>query len=474
MSPYKNDSLDKPRLPGSTGFFPRLRFQPSVVRSGLCNAGCRSAKAPHPASGHPLPEGDGRHLVLLPPGEGAPKGRMREVATECRNLTGQRWFQPPFARIALHSLLLSLLLPGCKKEAPPAPPPPRVTVAQPVQRVVSDYLELNGTSRAVKTVQLVARVPGYLEQVLFRDGQLVRQGQPLFVIQQDTTLARLGQAEARIIQQKAQLEYARKQLARFSAMLQQKAAAQSDVDNWQFQLDSARGNLADAEAERALARLDLGYTKITAPFAGRIDRHLKDRGTLVGAGENTVLAEMSQIDPVYFYFNISDLDLGRLTRSARGIPGQGGVANWPMAAALPHEEGYPHQGRLDFAATSLSDGSGTLLLRGVVDNRSGAILPGLQARVRVPLQERPAFLVPETALGSDQQGSYLLVVDGKNLVQRRAVKTGMLVDHMRVIEEGVKGEEWVVVKGLLRAVPGQPVTPERAAGQVPPVGGSKP
>jgi len=377
---------------------------------------------------------------------------------------GCLWFPRFFAGAAL----LALLLPGCEKKAPPPPPPPKVVVAQPVQRVVADYLELNGTSRAVRTVQLVARVPGYLEQVLFRDGQLVRSGQPLFVIQQDTTLARLGQAEARILQQRARLEYAQKQLARFSGMVQQKAAAQSEVDNWQFQLDSARANLSDAEAERALARLDLGYTRINAPFAGRIDRHLKERGSLVGAGENTALAELNQVDPIYFYFTVSDLDLGRLMKSARGIPGQNGSSGWPMAAALPLEEGYPHKGRLDFAASSLSESTGTLLLRGVVPNSSGAILPGLHARVRVPLDERRAFVVPETALGSDQQGPYLLVVNERNLVERRAVKAGLLVDHLRVIEEGVRGGEWVVVKGLLRAIPGQPVTPEREGGEVAP------
>jgi RND family efflux transporter MFP subunit len=363
--------------------------------------------------------------------------------------------------------LLPLLLSGCgKKKAPPPPPPPKVTVARPVLRVVTDYLELNGTSRAVRSVQLVARVPGYLEQVLFRDGQLVSSGQPLFIIQQDTTLARLEQAEAQILQQKAQLEYAQTQLVRFSNMVKLKAAAQSDVDNWQFQRDSALGNLKNALAQRDLAKLDLGYTKVNAPFAGRIDRHLKDRGNLVGAGENTVLAELSQIDPIYVYFTVSDLDLARLLKSAGGIPGQHRGASWPMAAALPSEEGYPHQGRLDFASNTLSDSTGTLLLRGVVPNPNGAILPGLQARVRVPLEKRSAFVVPETALGSDQQGDYLLVVNARNVVERRAVQTGPLVDHLRAIEKGVQGDEWVVVKGTLRAAPGRPVTPEQEGGQV--------
>ena len=358
------------------------------------------------------------------------------------------------------------------QQAPVAPPPPpKVTVARPEQKEVADYLELNGTSRAVRSVQLVARVPGYLERVLFQDGQLVSPGQPLFLIQQDTVLARLAQAKAQIEQQTAQLEYAQKQLSRFSGMLKLKAAAQSDLDNWQFQRDAARGNLKNAQAQADLARLDLGYTRICAPFTGRIDRRLKDPGNLVGAGENTVLAQLDQVDPIYVYFSIGDLDLSRLRESAHGIPGRQGVASWPMAAGLPGEEGYPHPGRLDFAANSLSDSTGTLLMRAVVENRSGAILPGLQTRVRVPLARRVAFLVPETAVGSDQQGAFLLLVDGKNQVERRPVRTGALIGHQRVVEEGVHGGEWVVVKGLLRAAPGRPVTPERE-GEAPQASGS--
>jgi RND family efflux transporter MFP subunit len=363
------------------------------------------------------------------------------------------------------ALLLLLAIYGCAgKKQPPPPPPPQVTVTRPVQRTVSDFLELNGTTRAVRTVQLVARVPGYLEQVLFRDGQMVHSGQTLFIIQQSTTRARLVQTEAQILQQKAQLDYAEKQLIRFSNMLRLNAAAKSDVDNWQFQRDSALGNLKNAEAQRDLALLDLRYTVVSAPFSGRIDRHLKDRGNLVGAGENTVLAEMSQVDPIYVYFTISDLDLARLMKSAHGVPGQKGGGGWPMAAALPGEEAFPHSGRLNFAASTLTDTTGTLLMRGVIPNASGAILPGLQARVRVPLERRRAWLVPDTAVQSDQQGMYLLVVTPANVVERRPVRTGMLVDHLRVIEEGLQGGESVVVNGQLRAAPGKKVTPAVEAG----------
>lgn len=355
-----------------------------------------------------------------------------------------------------------VLLAGCEKRAPNAPPPPpKVTVTQPVQRVLTDYLELTGNTQAIYTVQLVARVAGYLEKIFFQDGQIVKKGQPLFLLQQNTYEANLQQAEAQILLQKAQLDYAQIQLDRYSNLLPQKAASQTDVDNWRYQRDSARANLKAAEAQRDLAKLNLSYTQITAPFDGRIDRRLQDPGNLVGAGENTVLAQINQIDPIYVYFNISDLDLARLIKSTHGIPGQAEAQKWPIFAGLPNEEGHPHQGHLDFAAISLTTTTGTLLMRGVFSNPAGKILPGLYARVRVPVEKKAAFLVPEVAVGNDQQGSYVFIVNEKNVVERRSVKTGPVVDNLRGIEEGLNGKEWVIVKGLLRAAPGRQVTPER-------------
>jgi RND family efflux transporter MFP subunit len=171
---------------------------------------------------------------------------------------------------------------------------------------VTDYLELTGNTQAIKTVQLVARVSGYLEKVFFQDGQLVKEGQLLFLIQQNTYQDNLRQTEAAILQQKVQLEYAEIQLARYSKLVQEKAASQTDVDNWRYQRDSAQANLQAAEAQRDLAKLNLGYTEVRSPFDGRIDRRQKDPGNLVGLGENTVLAEINQINPIYVYFNISE------------------------------------------------------------------------------------------------------------------------------------------------------------------------
>jgi RND family efflux transporter MFP subunit len=370
--------------------------------------------------------------------------------------------------------VLLVMLAGCREQPKQQPPPPpKVTVARPVHRVVIDSLELTGNTQAIYTVQLVARVAGYLEKVLFQDGQVVKKGQPLFLIQQNTYQANLQQAEAQILLQQAQLAYAEKQLARFSNLLPNKAASQTDVDNWRYQRDSARANLQAAQAQRDLAQLNLDYTQVTAPFDGRIDRRLQDPGNLVGSGGNTVLAQINQVDPIYVYFNISDLDLARLLKSMHGIPGPADARKWAVYAGLPSESGYPHQGYLDFAAISLTTTTGTLLMRGIVSNPDGQILPGLYARVRVPLEQRAAFLVPEVAIGHDQQGSYVFVVNEKNAVERKSVTTGPAVDSLRAIDDGLTGKEWVIVNGLLKAAPGRQVMPERE-GERPPEQGASP
>lgn len=366
----------------------------------------------------------------------------------------------PLTLLVLSGLLA--LQAGCKEQPKPQPPPPpKVTVAQPVQQTVTDSLDLTGNTQAIYTVQLVARVVGYLEKVLFQDGQRVKKGQPLFVIQQNTYQDNLRQAEAAILQYRAQLQWTESQLDRYSNLIQHNAAARSDVENWKFQRDTAVANLRAAEAQRDLAKLNLDYTLVTAPFDGRMDRRLVDPGNLVGSGGSTVLAQINQIDPLYVYFNISDLDLARLLKVTRGIPGSTDGRKWPVHAGLPSEDGYPHQGYLDFAAINLTTTTGTLLMRGVLPNTDGKILPGLYTRLRVPLEQRSAMLVPEVAVGHDQQGDYLLVVNDKNVVERRGVTTGPSVESRRVIATGLSGGEWVIVNGLLKAAPGRQVTPER-------------
>ncbi len=353
---------------------------------------------------------------------------------------------------------------GCADKNTYAPPPPaKVTVTRPVQQQVSEYLEFTGNTQAFKAVQLVARVQGYLEKVYFHDGDQVKQGQPLFLIQQDTYQARLKQAQAQVLQQKANLNHAQTEFDRFSGLVRQHAAAQTDLDNWRFQRDNALAAVTAAEANRDLADLDLGYTKIAAPFEGRIDRRLKDPGNLVGAGEFTALAQINQIDPIYVYFTINETDLLKVTRQTHIGPGEAEKLKIPASLGLSGENGYPHTGYLDFTAISVTPSTGALLLRGLFPNADRMILPGLFARVRVLVvnSEKMALTVPESAIGYDQLGSYLMLVDDKNVVERRPVKLGMRVNERRVVQEGVNEQEWLIVSGLLRAIPGSTVKVER-------------
>lgn len=377
------------------------------------------------------------------------------------------------ARWFIFVVLLGMV--ACDTRSAPAPqPPPKVTVSRPVRQDVTDYLELTGKTQAVNTVQLVARVQGYLEGVFFRDGEVVKKGQMLFRIQQDTYRAMLKQAEGDVLTQKARLDHARIELARNSDLYRQKAAAQTEVENWRFQLDSAQAALMAAEAQRTLAELNLGYTSITAPFDGRIDRRLVDPGNLVGPGSTgsapsspgaaagTVLAQITQVDPLYVYFNVSETDISGLAGVSALLQGQRNDAACPVYMGFANEEGYPHAGHLDFASASVSSTTGTLLMRGVVPNPEGKMLPGQYARVRVPAgTEKSAILVPKVAVGLDQRGSYVLVVNEKDTVERRSVKTGTSLGDRYAIESGLNGDERVIVKGLLRGIPGRQVTPEQ-------------
>lgn len=357
---------------------------------------------------------------------------------------------------------LILFLFGCgEKSGQGPPPPPSVTVTQPIKRPVTESLELTGNTQAANTVQLVARVAGYLEKVFFRDGQPVKKGDLLFLIQQNTYQENIRQSEAAIQLQKTQLEYAQTQLDRNLNLAKENAASKSDVDNWRNQRDAAKANLQAAQAQKDLAQLNLNYTEIRAPMNGRIDRRLVDPGNFVGSNQATVLAQLSQIDPIYIYFTINDKDLARLREEKGLIPGTGPGKGLLVYMNLLNEKDFPHKGTLDFAAVSLTPTNGTLLLRGVFPNPKGDILPGLFAKVKVPFREKSAWLIPQEALGTDQRGSFVLVVTPDQMVKRQGVRTGMALQNLQVIEEGLTGTEWVIIKGVQKAFPGRRVNPQK-------------
>ena len=377
----------------------------------------------------------------------------------------------PFRRrrgpVVLISVVLSVLVLACgDRNTYAPPPPPKVTVSQPLKKQVSDYLEFTGNAVAFNTVPLRARVEGFLEKVLFQDGDPVKKGQTLFLIQEEQYQAQLQKAEASVQSEKAQLEHAQTEFIRYSGLVKEDAAAQTDVDRWHYERDSRQAAVKAAEAQVILAKLNLSYTRITAPFNGRMGRHLKDPGTLVGAGEYTLLAEINQIDPIYVYFNINEQDLlkvrGKKPKAAEEVRN----SRPPVDVGLADEPEYPHKGYLDFAGISLNATTGTLQLRAIIPNPETIILPGMFARVKAPLEEkREALLVPDVAIAYDQMGPFVRLVNDKNIVERRPVKLGVQEEKYRVVTEGLKGEEWVVVSGLLRAIPGRQVTPEKSTGQ---------
>jgi RND family efflux transporter MFP subunit len=340
-----------------------------------------------------------------------------------------------------------------------------VTVAKPVTQTVTDYLTFTGNTAATDSVTLVARVEGYLEKVHFTDGTRVKKDDLLFTIQQDQYKAQLQQAEAQVAAQKAALWHAKTELDRYTSLVKEDAATQTEVDHWHYQRDSAAASLLAAQAQVELAKLNLSYTLVRAPFDGRIGRHLVNPGNVVGAmGQQTALAEIDQIDPLYVYFTINERDLLRvIERMKRTSATSLEERHIPVYFGLSNEEGYPHEGHLDFAAISVAPTTGTLQVRGIFTNPDLSVLPGLFVRVRVPaLQQRNALLVPGDAVSFDQQGEYLLTVNDKNVVERRGVKAGPQVGELLVIDDGLKPDDLVIVEGLLQAIPGREVNPQRA------------
>ncbi|WP_431280990.1 efflux RND transporter periplasmic adaptor subunit [Humitalea sp. 24SJ18S-53] len=372
----------------------------------------------------------------------------------------------PGRRIAALLLLGALPLLGCKEQnAYVPPPPPKVTVSTPLRQPVTRFVETVGTAASVNTVDLVARVGGFLQQIGFRDGDPVRRGTPLFVIEPQPYQAALSSAQGAEAAARAQLANAQVEFDRQSTLLRQNVTAQATFDQAQAKRDEARGALQQAEANTITAQINLSYTTVLAPFDGIMTRHLASIGEVVGGTTQTRLATIVQHDPIWVNFTISETDLLRVRQALvhsglRSID----LDKVVIEVAIQGDNGFPHVGTLDYFSPVVDAATGTMAVRGVFPNPNRVLLPGFFLRVRVPLPSAPgamSLLVPDSALGADQAGRYLLVVNAQNTVEQRTVEIGPRVGTLRVIESGLQPDDKVVIAGIQRAIPGHAVEPEQ-------------
>jgi len=355
------------------------------------------------------------------------------------------------------------ILAGCQQQnAFVPPPPPQVSVAQPLQREVVDYYETTGETRAVQTVELRARVGGYLEQISFKDGDIVKKGDLLFTIDKEPYEAALASAKAASAKAAAQLRLATAQIGRIRTLVERKAATNDQLDEAVAQQASANADVEATNAAVRQAELDLGFTEIRAPFHGRMGEHQVDIGNLVQSG-TTLLATLESVDPIHAYFYVSETDLLRFLELQRN-----GLASFEASAAPEIEmaigEGgrYTFRGPLDFREFGVDASTGTTLHRAVFENADLKLVPGLFVKIRLAgSKPQPRLLVEDRAVSADQRGDYLLVVTEKNLVEYRPVKLGRSDAGLRVVEEGLNPGDWVIVNGIQRARPGAEVAPEK-------------
>ena len=367
----------------------------------------------------------------------------------------------PATRIAL-VLSASVMLSACEQNAFVPPPPPKVEVATPAQKSITRYLDATGNTAPIKTVDLVARVQGFLQTINYKDGSGVKEGTTLFTIEPETYRLKLEQAQAAEAGAQASLKQAETDYKRQVDLVQKQAVSQATLDTSTSNRDNAQANLQQAQASTKIAQVNYGYTNVAAPFDGIVTAHLVSVGELVGVSSPTQLASIVALDPIYVNFNVNEQDVLRVRAEARrrGITVDE-LRRLPVEIGLQTETGYPHKGTLDYISPQINQSTGTLAVRGILNNPDRLLLPGYFVRVRVPFEEKAdALLVPAAALGSDQAGRYVLVVNAENVVEQRKVQIGPLEGDLRVIESGLKPDDKVVIAGLLRAIPGQKVDPQ--------------
>lgn len=335
----------------------------------------------------------------------------------------------------------------------------KVMVQTPQWQEVSEYVTQTGTIVAFNSVDLVARVEGYLNAIEFVDGTFLKKGTELFIIQPEPYLEQLKAAQAEVAVQRALLTYAQSEYDRQKRMYKQNATSLDSVEKWMAKTQESTAEIAKAMANEQIAAINYGYTHIQAPFDGRIGRHLVDLGNLVGNGVATNLATIEQINPIYVYFNLNELDLIKLRTAARARGFKPSELNQISAdVKLQNETTFKHKGRLDFVNTGLNASTGTLEFRAIFNNDDFVLLPGLfvQIRIRVSGPDKTLTL-SDTAVLYDQIGAYVLIVDANNIVQLKRVTLGNIDQGIRSITAGLTDKDRVIISGLQFATPNNKV-----------------
>jgi RND family efflux transporter MFP subunit len=374
------------------------------------------------------------------------------------------------------------VLAGCEQSETKAqgapPPPPAVTVAKPTKKVVAEYDEYVGRFVAVDAVEVRARVSGYLDKVHFQDGQIVKQGDLLFTIDRRPFLSAVDQARGSLAQAQANLAYAESDLARAEGLVRGSTITQQTYDQRVQARRVAQAAVQAGEAAVRQAELDLEFTELRAPVTGRIGDRRVSPGNLVAGGSTgatTLLATIVSLDPIRFEFTLDESSYLRYVRMPNGATGMAsGNTAVQVQLKLIDEQGFTHNGRMDFVDNAIDRSTGTIRGRAVFDNPDGVFTPGMFARIRVPSSPpEQKLLVAEAAIGTEQANKFVLIVDGENTARPRYVTLGALVDGMRIVRNGLTETDRVIVNGLMRARPGTKVTPIEQTAQHAPAGAAK-
>jgi multidrug efflux system membrane fusion protein len=378
--------------------------------------------------------------------------------------------QSNFFRLNVPSLAMASVLlfsVGCGRQlAEQRPSPPVVTVAPVERQELVEWDEFTGRTEPVESVEVRPRVSGYIQEVRFQSGQLVKKSDVLFVIDPRWHQAEFDRRQAEFEQARVRLDNARREADRTPQLLANKAISIEESDARQARHQEAKAALQAAQAALDSARLDLEYTQVRAPIDGRVSRALLTEGNYVSgvAGATTVLTTLVSVDPIYVYADIDENSLLKFNALAQARKLEtNGAGKIPVELQLADERDFPHRGYIESFDNHLNPNTGSILLRAVFPNADGRVVPGLFARIRVPLSERhPVLLVDERAIGTDQAQKFVLTLTSTNTVAYRSVNLGPVIDGRRVIRSGLEADEKIVVNGLQRVRPGMPVTPQEA------------